>query len=337
VGNADHLTADDAAALRRSVRASITRLGDAARVAADIGALDLLAEDLPALAIFFEEFGRHHLVTTLTDTLVGHALGIEDAAVAYALPECGLIDAPAAIRSPAGLRIDAVLRVPAGLPSHAVVPLEGGAVVAPLSHMQTAPAAGFDIGGGWHHIRGDLREDTLTTIGTGDWSRALAITRLAFGSELLGLATQISAIAVAHVTSRHQFGKPLGSFQTVRHRLAEAHVAIEAAQTILDLAWAAAAKNASSAGEVGIYAIAAKAMAGRAFEVSARTATQLCGGIGLTWEHPLPGFVRRGSALNVLLGEPTDLTATIGSALCDAVVLPAPDPLTTPNEHVGAR
>jgi hypothetical protein len=330
------LTTDDAAALRESVRASITRLGDAARVAADIGAVDLIDGALPAFAILFEEFGRHHLVTTLIDTLVGHTLGLEDAAVAYALPEPGLIDPSAGSRSPAGLRIDAVLRAPAGLPSHAVVPLDSAAVVAPVSALQTAPATGFDGDGAWHRIRGDLRGDALTGVDAVSWSRAVAMIRLALGSELLGIAMEISAVAIEHVTSRHQFGRPLGSFQTVRHRLAEAHVAIQSAQTVLDLAWAATATNTGSSDEVSIYAIAAKAVAGRAFETGARIATQVCGGMGLTWEHPLPGYVKRGSALNVLVGDPTDLTAAIGSALCDAVVLPAPDPLATYTEEVGA-
>jgi len=332
-----NLTADEVAALRDSVQASIARLDDAARVAADIGAPDLLEDALPALAIFFEEFGRHHLVTTLTDAVVGHALGLESTAVAYALPQPGHTEPPAATRDAAGLHVDAVLRAPVALPAHALVPLEDGAVVVPLSELETTAVAGFDADGAWQRIHGDLRQDTLTTIDSADWSGAVAMARLSLGSEILGVAMQISSVAVAHVSSRHQFGKALGSFQTVRHRLAEAHVAIQAAQTILDLGWTTAASHTSTREDVGVYAVAAKAMAGRAFEASARTATQVCGGMGLTWEHPLPILVRRGSALNVLLGDPTDLTAGIGHALCDAVALPEPDPLIDHSEHVGAH
>lgn len=331
------LSADEAAVLRDSVQASIARLGDAAAVADNIGALDLLEDALPALAIFFEEFGRHHLVSTLTDALVGHALGLEDAAVGYALPQPGLTEPPGATRVAVGLHVDVVLRAPAALPSHAVVPLDAGAVLVPLSELHTAPAAGFDADGGWQRIRGDLREDRLTGIDSADWARAEAMARLCLGSEILGIATQINTIAVDHVTSRHQFGKPLGSFQTVRHRLAEAYVAIQAAKTILNVGWAAAATEANAPGDVGVYAIAAKALAGRAFEASARTATQVCGGMGLTWEHPLPVLVRPGSALNVLLGDPIDLSATLGHALCAAEALPLPDPLIAHSERVGAR
>lgn len=332
------LTNEEAAALRMSVQASIARLGDAAAVADNVGALDLLEDALPALAIFFEEFGRHHLVTTLTDALVGHALGFEGAAVGYGLPQPGLTDPPGATRGAGDikrLRIDAVLRAPGGLPAAALVPLGDGAVVVPLSELQATAATGFDTDGAWQRIRGDLQEDAVTTIDAADWARATALARLSLGSELLGVATQINTIATDHVTARHQFGKPLGSFQTVRHRIAEAHVAIQAAQTILNLGWAAATDI--NPEDLGVYAVAAKAAAGRAFESASRTANQVCGGMGLTLEHALPVLVRRGSALNVLLGDPTDLTATIGRALSSGEVMPLPDPLVDHGEPVGAR
>lgn len=330
------LTADETAALRMSIRASIERTGDAACVVSDVGGLDLLDDALGALAIFFEEFGRHHLVSTLTDALVGRALGLEGTAVGYALPQSGLTDPPGAIRDAAALRVDAVLRAPGALPSAAVVPQETGAVVVSLSALQATAAAGFDTDGAWQRIHGELSEDRATAIDAADWARAAALARLSLGSEILGAATQINTIAIDHVTSRHQFGKPIGTFQTVRHRLAEAHVAIQAAQTVLNLGWTAAADDSIPGVDVAVYAVAAKAMAGRAFESASRTANQVCGGMGLTAEHPLPVLVRRGSALNVLLGDPTDLTAGIGRALCAAGALPKPDPLIA-HEPLGAR
>jgi hypothetical protein len=336
VSHAD-LTAEEAAALRDSVQTSIARLGDAEAVADNIGAVDLLDEALPALAIFFEEFGRHHLVSTLIDTLVAQTLGLEDTAVAYALPRRGLADPPGAIRSGSGLRVDAVLRAPGALPSNAVVALEKGAVVVPLSRLETTAAVGFDCDGAWQRIRGDIAEAEVTAVDAADWARAVALARLSLGSEILGVSREINAIAIEHVTARHQFGKPLGSFQTVRHRLAEAHVAIQAAQTVLDLGWTAAATSTVTANDVAVYAVAAKAAAGRAFESASRTANQVCGGLGLTAEHSLPALVRRGSALNVLLGDPTDLTAAIGHALCAADPMPLPDPLVSHDDRVGAH
>ncbi|MBJ7336768.1 acyl-CoA dehydrogenase family protein [Mycolicibacterium sp.] len=331
------LSPDEIAALRMSVRASIERCGDAAQVVDDVGALDLLDDALPVLAVFFEEFGRHNLVNALTDAVVGHALGLEDTAVTYGLPKSGRADPPAATADGAGLYVDAVLRAPAALPSRAVLPLDGGAVVVPLSELHLSPATGFDRDGAWQHVAGHVKQETQTIVTTADWARAVAVTRLCLGSEILGAAAQVNAVAVKHVTERRQFGKSLGSFQTVRHRLAEAYVAIQAAQTILDLAWTTVAAPTTSAEDTVHYGIAAKAMAGRAFESASRTANQVCGGMGLTLEHPLPALVRRGSALNVLLGDPTDLTASLGRDLCDAVALPIPDPLVPDGEHVGAH
>jgi len=331
------MTTEEAAALRDSVQTSIARLGDAEAVADNIGALELFDEALPSLAIFFEEFGRHHLVSTLIDSLVAHTLGLESAAVAYALPRRGLADPPGAIRGGSGLRVDAVLRAPGPLPSKAVVSLEEGATVVPVSQLRTTAAAGFDRDGTWQRIHGELPEAEVTSIDATDWARAVALARVSLGSEILGVAIEINAIAIEHVTARHQFGKPLGSFQTVRHRLAEAHVAIQAAQTLLNLGWTAAATNTVTANDVAVYAVAAKAAAGRAFESASRTANQVCGGLGLTAEHSLPVLVRRGSALNVLLGDPTDLTAAIGRALCAAEPMPVPDPLLSHDDRVGAH
>jgi Acyl-CoA dehydrogenase, C-terminal domain len=331
------LTADEAAALRDSVQTSIARLGDAEAVAENIGALDLFDDALPSLAVFFEEFGRHHLVSTLIDTLVAHTLGLEGTAVAYALPRRGLVDPSGAVRAGSGLRVDAVLRAPRALPSKAVVSLDEGAVVVPMSQLRTTAVAGFDRDGAWQRIRGELPDAEVTAVDAADWARAVALARVSLGSEILGVAIEINAIAIEHVTARHQFGKPLGSFQTVRHRLAEAHVAIQAAQTLLNLGWTAAATSTVTANDVAVYAVAAKAAAGRAFEAASRTANQVCGGLGLTAEHSLPVLVRRGSALNVLLGDPTDLTAAIGHALCAAEPMPLPDPLASHDDRVGAH
>jgi hypothetical protein len=269
--------------------------------------------------------------------VVSHIIGLEDTAVAYGLPRLGVTEPAGATRTAEGLSVDAVLRVPGAPPSAAVVPLETGAVVVSLTDLETTPAAGFDTEGGWQRIHGELRDDALTVIDAAQWSGAVAMARLSLGSEILGVATQINTVAIDHVTSRHQFGKALGSFQAVRHRLAESHVAIQAAQTILDLGWTAAATDALAPEDVGVYAAAAKAMAGRAFESASRNANQVCGGMGLTAEHPLPVLVRRGSALNVLLGDPTDLTAGIGRALCAGEALPLPDPLIAHGEHVETR
>src|SRR5277367_5040318 len=145
--------------------------------------------------------GRHHLVSTLIDALVARTLGLESAAVAYALPRCGIADPPGAIRGGSSLRVDAVLRAPGPLPSKAVVSLEEGAVVVPLSQLRTTTADGFDRNGAWRRIDGELPEVEVTVVDAADWARAVALARLSLGSEILGVAIEINAIAIEHVTA----------------------------------------------------------------------------------------------------------------------------------------
>lgn len=331
------LTAEEADALRRSVRSSVERFGDAERVAKDIGAEDLLTDARPALALFFEEFGRLGLVNSLADLVVREALGFDlsgGPSFGYPIPHRGSTEVSAVTSSEGGVAVDALLRLPGGEPPQHVVlgVAPEGAVTVPVAELDCSPATGFDASGGWLRIRGEISGDGLTAVSFQAWPHAVAMVRLALGSEILGVAAKINTVAIEHVSSRHQFGKPLGSFQSVRHRLAEAHTAINAAQHVLAMGWNHSVSPAQTgdrraAEDLGVYAIAAKSLAGRAFEVAGRHATQVCGAMGLTWEHPLPALIRRGSALNVLLGSPVDLAAHLGKAMAAGTSLPQPDPL----------
>jgi alkylation response protein AidB-like acyl-CoA dehydrogenase len=74
------------------------------------------------------------------------------------------------------------------------------------------------------------------------------------------------------------------------------------------------------------WSMALKASAGRAYETTARDAVQVCGAMGLTWEHPLPGYVRRGAVLNGLLGDASELTSVLGAMILRGENLPTFDP-----------
>jgi alkylation response protein AidB-like acyl-CoA dehydrogenase len=115
----------------------------------------------------------------------------------------------------------------------------------------------------------------------------------ALAAELIGTAGEVLRLAVEHTSTRSQFGAPIAAFQAVRHRLADAHVAIAAAQALLDAAFVAGDDA---------TARAAKAQAGRAHEQASAHALQVCGAIGSSLEHPLHTFVSRGVVLDALLG-----------------------------------
>ncbi|KPI05259.1 acyl-CoA dehydrogenase domain-containing protein [Actinobacteria bacterium OK074] len=134
----------------------------------------------------------------------------------------------------------------------------------------------------------------------------LAAGRRALGWWLLGTGRTMLALARQHALDRVQFGKPLASFQAVRHRLAETLVALDGAEATLVTAH-------DTGGELG--ALLAKAAAGRAALTAARHAQQVLGGIGFTAEHDLHRHVRRALVLDGLLGSARELTREAGAVV----------------------
>jgi alkylation response protein AidB-like acyl-CoA dehydrogenase len=107
---------------------------------------------------------------------------------------------------------------------------------------------------------------------------------------------------------RVQFGRRIGSFQAIRHRLAETLVAIEGAEATLDVADA-------QPDDDGLAALLAKAAAGQAALTAARHCQQVLGGIGFTAEHQLHHHVKRALVLDGLLGSARELTREAGTTL----------------------
>lgn len=123
---------------------------------------------------------------------------------------------------------------------------------------------------------------------------------------LIGSARAMLALARQHALDRVQFGKPIASFQAVRHRLAETLVAIEGAEATLTL---------PSADNPDLLALLAKAAAGRAALTAAKNCQQVLGGIGFTEEHELHRHVKRALVLDGLLGSSRELTKKAGAGL----------------------
>ncbi|MDT5356035.1 MAG: hypothetical protein QOJ56_4567 [Mycobacterium sp.] len=134
----------------------------------------------------------------------------------------------------------------------------------------------------------------------------LAAGRHALGWWLVGSSRAMLSLARQHALDRVQFGKPIASFQAIRHRLAETLVAVEGAEATL---LAAAAEP----DELGF--LLAKAAAGQAALVAARHCQQVLGGIGFTAEHELHRHVNRSLVLDGILGSARELTREAGAAL----------------------
>jgi acyl-CoA dehydrogenase-like protein len=131
----------------------------------------------------------------------------------------------------------------------------------------------------------------------------LAAGRRALGWWLVGSSRAMLALAREYALSRTQFGKPVASFQAIRHRLAETLVAIEGAEATLH----AATDDFTS--------LLAKAAAGQAALTAARHCQQVLGGIGFTNEHELHRHVKRVLVLDGLLGSARELTREAGALL----------------------
>ncbi|WP_042364993.1 acyl-CoA dehydrogenase family protein [Streptacidiphilus neutrinimicus] len=132
--------------------------------------------------------------------------------------------------------------------------------------------------------------------------RAAAV---AVAAEAVGAAAQALARTVDYVQVREQFGRPVGSFQAVRHRLADIYVAVETARSaMLYAAW-----SATAAPDDPVPALLALAHALTAARATAAEAIQLHGGIAITWEHDAHLYFKRAAADELLFGPPHLLRA----------------------------
>jgi alkylation response protein AidB-like acyl-CoA dehydrogenase len=130
---------------------------------------------------------------------------------------------------------------------------------------------------------------------------ALDLARIALASEALGGAERALEMTTAYAKERVQFGRPIGAFQAIKHRLADMMIAVEAARSA---AWYAACVADERREELAEAAAIAKSYCCDAFFDCAANAIQLHGGIGFTWEHDVHLYFKRARAAAMLLGSP---------------------------------
>ena len=135
-------------------------------------------------------------------------------------------------------------------------------------------------------------------------------------AEQLGLAQRCLDMTVAYLKERHQFARPVGSFQALKHRLADLWVAITQARSA---ARYAAACLASGDPDAAVAVALAKASCGEVAVHAAQECVQLHGGIGFTWEHPAHLYLKRAMSSSIGFGTADWHRA----ALADLAGLPA--------------
>jgi alkylation response protein AidB-like acyl-CoA dehydrogenase len=147
---------------------------------------------------------------------------------------------------------------------------------------------------------GDDPEPTLWDIGC-----------VALSAEQIGAAAQALELTLEYARTRHQFGRPIGSFQVLQHRLAEAHVRVEAARSA---SWTAVEALVAGDPQASRRAAVAKVCCSETLQAVAAEMVQMHGGIAITWEHDAHLYLRRAYASAQLFGSPAQHVARLAVA-----------------------
>ncbi|WP_406448179.1 acyl-CoA dehydrogenase family protein [Streptomyces sp. NBC_00876] len=150
----------------------------------------------------------------------------------------------------------------------------------------------------------------------GDGGRVLEHVRdlacAALAAEQVGAAGRCLELTVEYARDRVQFGRPIGSFQAVKHRLADAYVLVESARSV---ALGAAFAADEDPGALPRAAAVAKSVCSEAFSAVAGEMIQLHGGIGITWEHDAHRYFKRAHGAGELFGPPAHHRARLAAGL----------------------
>jgi Acyl-CoA dehydrogenase, C-terminal domain len=303
----------------RQVTTSAT--GEALDAALDsLGWDEALASD-PAIAVslLFEHQGAANATSSALDRVLAEALGVAGTpAPAVVLPWLGGQGPPGAVAGEA-LEIRGLGSSALGRRHAVVVATEDALVTVDPSALTLRPVRGLDPELGLVEVTAHAAPAAgRSALDPDAWAGAVAAGQRALAHELVGASRAMLQLARDHAVDRIQFGCPIASFQAVRHRLAEALVAVEAADAAVGAAWLDGSPLAASL---------AKAIAGRSGHTVARHAQQVLAGVGFTTEHPLHRYVRRTIVLDRLLGDSRSLTNQLGQQLLDSRRLPPLLPL----------
>ena len=149
-----------------------------------------------------------------------------------------------------------------------------------------------------------------TSIGDAPAARARAALVGSVGVAALsaGLSARALEMTVAYTKERVQFGRPIGSFQALKHRMADLLVLVEMSRSA---SWAASYALATGAANAEQLAHVAKAYCSDALDRIAAETVQLHGGIAITWEHDAQLVFKRAHALSQLFGQPHEHRALV--------------------------
>ncbi len=133
-------------------------------------------------------------------------------------------------------------------------------------------------------------------------SRTLDLAAVALAAEQVGGAQRCLDMAVEYAKTRIQFGRPIGSFQAIKHKCADMLLEVESAKSAAYYAGWAAAEDSE---ELPVVASLAKSYCSEAYFHAAAENIQIHGGIGFTWEHDAHLYFKRAKSSELMLGDPS--------------------------------
>lgn len=144
------------------------------------------------------------------------------------------------------------------------------------------------------------------------FARVRTLTWAMLAIEQVGAAQSALDRTVEYTKSRKQFGRVIGSFQALKHRMADMYTSVETARSIAHAAVTAVVAGDADADEL---AAAAHVSCSEAFRSVTAEAIQLHGGIGITWEHDIQLYYKRAQGSAILFGQPHEVVAELSASL----------------------
>lgn len=187
-----------------------------------------------------------------------------------------------------------------GTTTHVLLPTAGAEwLVLPVDRLDCVLAAPVDLSTRLGTVRLDGVDVAAEEVVALDRDRVRQLLVTLAAAEASGVARWCLDTAVAYAKVREQFGRPIGSFQAVKHLCAQM---LEAAESATAVAWDAAAAHDDDPDQLAIAAAVAGAVALDAAVTTAQDAIQVLGGIGFTWEHDAHLYLRRAMTARLLAG-----------------------------------
>ena len=311
------IDADDLAMLSTSFAAAMTSApgaGAADTALHELGWGELLAAaPRQGAAAAFAALGTTGSAACLLDDVVAHALRLPvTTALCVVMPRPGRREPPGARVGPT-IHIDGLVSARVESSARVVVPVADGDGGVELREVdgglfRAETGTSLDPGRSYRRASADLSvEDAAVVLATDAWDDAVRDARVALAHQLIAGSRSMLELARQHAVDRVQFGRPVASFQAVRHKLAEVLVAIEGAATVADACLGDECDP--------LVATVAKSLAGAAARLTGANAQQVLAGIGFTTDHPFHLSLKRMTVVDTLFGSAHTLPAEIGRSL----------------------